>query len=87
MTSEHSADLRFQRELNQNPCRKAFAARLDMTLKRKKLSSTRVALSLGVRESDVSLWRAGVTVPEGKQCRRLSRLLQVDIAWLCTGSG
>jgi predicted transcriptional regulator len=54
-----------------------------MTIKRAKVTSGRVARSLGVSERDVTLWRAGVTVPKSKNCERLSELLDVDVAWLC----
>jgi transcriptional regulator with XRE-family HTH domain len=65
---------------------RAFAARLDMTLKRSRLSSSRVAKSLGVTEGDVALWRAGITMPHRSDCHRLSKLLQVDASWLSVGS-
>jgi transcriptional regulator with XRE-family HTH domain len=65
---------------------RAFAARLDMTIKRSRLSSLRVAKSLGVTEGDVALWRAGITLPRTADCRRLSELLHVDASWLSGGS-
>ena len=65
---------------------RAFAARLDMTIKRSGLSSSRVAKSLGVTEGDVALWRAGITLPRTADCRRLSELLHVDVLWLNAGS-
>jgi transcriptional regulator with XRE-family HTH domain len=65
---------------------RAFAARLDMTIKRSRLSSSRVAKSLGVTEGDVALWRAGITMPHRSDCHRLSKLLHVDAAWLSAGS-
>ncbi|MFL9936011.1 hypothetical protein P0D88_44875, partial [Paraburkholderia sp. RL18-103-BIB-C] len=34
---------------------------------------------------EVTLWRAGVTVPKSAGCARLSELLDVVIAWLCAG--
>src|SRR3978361_2582941 len=64
---------------------RAFAARLDMTIKRSGLSSGRVAKSLGVTEGDVALWRAGITLPRAADCRRLSELLHVETAWLNGG--
>jgi hypothetical protein len=67
--------------------RRSFAARLDMTLKRSKMSTGRVARSLGVNEGDVALWRAGVTVPAAVECRQLSQLLGVDAEWLCVSKG
>jgi hypothetical protein len=69
--------------LKSNSSRRAFAARLDMTIKRAKVTSGRVARSLGVPEREVALWRAGVTVPKSMDCERLSELLDVDVAWLC----
>ena len=65
---------------------RAFAARLDMTIKRSRLTSQRVAKSLGVTEGDVALWRAGITLPRNADCRRLSELLHVDVLWLSGGS-
>jgi transcriptional regulator with XRE-family HTH domain len=65
---------------------RAFAARLDMTIKRSGLTSQRVAKSLGVTEGDVALWRAGITLPRNADCRRLSELLHVDVLWLSGGS-
>ncbi|SAL34213.1 hypothetical protein AWB64_03310 [Caballeronia sordidicola] len=61
---------------------RAFAARLDMTIKRSGLTSQRVAKSLGVTEGDVALWRAGITLPRNADCQRLAELLHVDISWL-----
>ena len=54
-----------------------------MTMKRAKVSSRAVAASVGVLARDVALWRAGVTVPTGPECRGLSELLRVDVGWLC----
>jgi hypothetical protein len=71
--------------LKNNKSRRAFAARLDMTLKRAKVTSSQVARSLGVPERDVTLWRAGVTFPKGTDCERLAKLFHVDVAWLCAG--
>jgi transcriptional regulator with XRE-family HTH domain len=57
-----------------------------MTIKRSRLTSQRVAKSLGVTEGDVALWRAGITLPRNADCRRLSELLHVDMSWLSGGS-
>jgi hypothetical protein len=67
--------------------RRRFAARLDMTMKRARITSGRLAAFLGVKEPDVMFWRAGITLPQGAQCRRLSQFLQVDVAWLCVAPG
>ncbi|WP_407670792.1 efflux RND transporter periplasmic adaptor subunit [Paraburkholderia franconis] len=64
-----------------------FAARLDMTIKRAKVTSSGVARSLRVPEHAVTLWRAGVTVPKRTDGERLSELLDVDVTWLCAGEG
>jgi DNA-binding transcriptional regulator YiaG len=66
--------------------RRPFTARLDKSIRRAKLTSYAVARALDVSESDVTLWRAGVTLPSGMHCRRLSELLQIDIGWLCAES-
>ncbi|CAB3787233.1 hypothetical protein LMG28614_02454 [Paraburkholderia ultramafica] len=64
--------------------RRAFAAKLDMTMKRAKLSAFAVASSVGVTERDVVLWRAGASAPESLgECERLSAALRVDLDWLC----
>jgi hypothetical protein len=65
--------------------RRAFAARLDMTMKRAKLTSSQLARTLRVPERDISLWRAGVVVPESIDCVRLSTILGIDVIWLCVG--
>lgn len=56
-----------------------------MTIKRAKVTSSRLSRSPGVPEHDVTLWRAGVTVPKGADCERPSEHLNVDLAWLCAG--
>jgi hypothetical protein len=63
--------------------RRAFATRLDMTIKRAKVSSRAVAASVGAPEREVALWRAGVTVPTAAECCRLSEFLRVNVEWLC----
>jgi hypothetical protein len=78
-------DAHLESTLKHNSSRRAFAARLDMTIKRAKVTSSRVARSLGVPERDVTLWRAGVTVPKSTDCERLSEFLDVDVTWLCAG--
>jgi hypothetical protein len=85
MNRRLNLDEHLQSTLNHNGSMRAFAARLDMTIKRAKVTSGRVAKSLGVPEDEVTLWRAGVTVPKSADCARLSELLDVDVAWLCTG--
>jgi hypothetical protein len=84
LTHNHISDNR-DNAANQRLGR-AFAARLDMTIKRSRLSSSRVAKSLGVTEGDVALWRAGITMPHRSDCHRLSKLLHVDASWLSVGS-
>jgi hypothetical protein len=68
--------------------RRLLAARLDMSLKRSKVSSSRVASLLHVAQNDVLLWRAGVTVPNSAQCHELAAMLNVDVGWLsgCDGA-
>jgi hypothetical protein len=85
MNRRLNLDVHLQNMLKHNGSRRTFAARLDMTIKRAKVTSRRVARSLGVPEYEVTLWRAGVTVPNGTACERLSELLDVDVAWLCAG--
>ena len=83
MNRRLNLDVHLQSTLNHNGSRRAFAARLDMTIKRAKVTSGRVARSLGVPEHEVTLWRAGVLVPKSTDCERLSDLLDVNVAWLC----
>jgi hypothetical protein len=83
MNRRLNLDAHLENTLKNGGSRRAFAARLDMTIKRSKITSSRVAKSLGVPERDVTLWRAGVTVPKSTDCERLSELLDVDLAWLC----
>jgi hypothetical protein len=85
MNRRMNFDAHLENTRKNNPSRRAFAARLDMTIKRAKVTSSRVARFLGVPEGDVTLWRAGVTVPKCTDCERLSELLDVDVAWLCAG--
>ena len=61
---------------------RVVAARLDMALKRAKISSGQVAKVLGVGEHDVQFWRAGITAPVLDQCRRLAEFLNLPINWL-----
>jgi hypothetical protein len=83
--TDHHVSASSESSGGQRPGR-AFAARLDMTIKRSRLTSQRVAKSLGVTEGDVALWRAGITLPRYADCRRLSELLHVDVSWLSGGS-
>jgi hypothetical protein len=85
MNRRMNLDAHLESTRKNNNSRRAFAARLDMTIKRAKVTSSRVARSLGVPERDVTLWRAGVIVPKSMDCERLSELLDVDVAWLCAG--
>ncbi|OUL97833.1 hypothetical protein [Paraburkholderia hospita] len=68
MNRRLNLDEHLQGTLKHNGSRRAFAARLDMTIKRAKVTSGRVARSLGVPEHEVTLWRAGVTVPKSADC-------------------
>jgi hypothetical protein len=52
-----------------------------MSLKRSKVSSSRVASFLNVAQSDVLLWRAGATVPDSAQCHQLADMLK----WMWAG--
>ncbi|TCG02735.1 hypothetical protein BZM27_53620 [Paraburkholderia steynii] len=85
MNRRLNLDAHLESTLKNRRARRAFAARLDMTIKRAKVTSGRVAKTLGVPERDVTLWRAGVVVPKSTDCARLSELLDVDVAWLCAG--
>jgi hypothetical protein len=85
MNRRLNLDALLESTLKNNSSKRAFAARLDMTIKRAKVTSSWVARSLGVPERDVTLWRGGATVPTRTDCERLSDLLRVDVAWLCAG--
>jgi hypothetical protein len=62
--------------------RKRFSTKLDMTIKRARITTRLVASYMGVNEHEVNFWRAGITLPGSGQCHRLSRLLRVDVTWL-----
>jgi ribosome-binding protein aMBF1 (putative translation factor) len=68
-----------------NRGKRAFAARLDMALKRAGLPSGHVAKALRVAENVVNFWRGGVILPDIRDCQRLSALLNLDVFWLCAG--
>ncbi|BFG77780.1 hypothetical protein PTKU46_58130 [Paraburkholderia terrae] len=76
-------DVHLHSTLKHNGAGRAYAARLDMTIKRAKATTGRVAKSLGTPEHEVTLWRAGVLVPKSTDCKRLSEFLDADVAWLC----
>lgn len=80
-----NADLLFEESLAHRTGRRAFAARLDRCLKRNNISSGQAAREIGATTEEVSYWRAGITAPGRTVYRRLSRLLQVDVFWLCLG--
>jgi hypothetical protein len=75
-------ELHLDNNLASNASRRTFAARLDMTMKRAKVSSRAVAASVDVLVRDVAL-QAGVTILTGSECRRFSEFLRVDVDWLC----
>lgn len=83
MTTNVQIDKHLETTGQTNGWRRAFAARIDMTLKRAQRRSAWVARRLNVSERQVGFWRAGVLLPTGEQCRRLSALLQVDLHRLC----
>ncbi|MFM0684368.1 hypothetical protein PQQ77_00160 [Paraburkholderia strydomiana] len=56
-----------------------------MSIKRAKVTFSRVAWSLGVPEYDVTLWRAGVIVPKSTGYAHVFEIFDVDVAWLCAG--
>ena len=80
-----SADLLFEDRLSHRAGRRAFAARLDRSLKQNNMSSAQAARQIGVTTQDISYWRAGITAPGRIAYRQLSRLLSVDAFWLCLG--
>jgi hypothetical protein len=87
MQAVSKLDAHLQGHEHSDGFRRRFATRLDMTMKRARITSRRLASYLGVKEPEVVLWKAGITLPQGGQCRRLSQLLQVDVAWLCVAPG
>ena len=58
-----SLDKHLKRAINDHRLRRAFAAQLDMTMKRAKLTSARLSRMLRVPERDIGRWRAGIMVP------------------------
>lgn len=83
MRSRNDLEVHLDRNTQSDRFRRIFSTRLDMTIKRARLTTRLVALYLNVKERDVTFWRAGITLPGSAQCRRLSSLLHVDVAWLC----
>ena len=69
-----------------NRGRRAFAARLNATLKRAHLTSGRLAKALRVAENVVDYWRRGILLPSSGDCRRLCDILRLDVVWLCAGA-
>ncbi|WP_429499951.1 XRE family transcriptional regulator [Robbsia andropogonis] len=69
-----------------NRGKRAFAARLNATLKRSGFTSSRLAKALQVAENVVEFWRRGVVLPDLNDCRRLCEILQLDVLWLCDAS-
>ena len=65
--------------------RRAFAARLNATLKRSNVTSGRLAKALSVAENVVDFWRRGILLPSSNDFRRLCDVLRLDIRWLCLG--
>jgi transcriptional regulator with XRE-family HTH domain len=80
-----SADLLFEESLAHRAGRRTFGARLDHCLKRNNISSSQAAKRVGVAVEEVAYWRAGITAPARSAYRRLSRMLDVDVSWLCLG--
>jgi len=80
-----SAELLFEESLAHRAGRRTFGARLDHCLKRNNISSSQAAKRVGVAVEEVTYWRAGITAPTRSGCWRLSRLLGVDVFWLCLG--
>lgn len=83
MLRGNSLDIHLEESGQSASFRKGFSTRLDMTIKRARITSRLVAIHVGVKEREVDFWRAGITVPHGAQCHRLSQLLRVDLSWLC----
>lgn len=84
MIRRANLEVQLDRNRTSTNWRRAFAAKLDMTMKRANLSTCAVASSVGVPERDVALWRAGASAPEScGQIERLSAVLRVDLHWLC----
>jgi hypothetical protein len=87
MRRANELEVHLERNSHSDMFRKLFATKLDMTIKRAKMTTRLVASYMGVKERDVMFWRAGITLPQSVQCRRLSQLLRVDVAWLCAAPG
>ncbi|SAL26287.1 hypothetical protein AWB64_02157 [Caballeronia sordidicola] len=83
MRRANQLETHLERYTHSDRFRKLFSAKLDMTIKRARITTRLVASYVGVKEHEVNFWRAGITLPGSGQCRRLSRLLRVDLAWLC----
>jgi hypothetical protein len=86
MRSPLNTDAKFPSNLETSSAKRAFAARLDMTIKRAKITSGRLARLLAVSEGDLTLWRAGMMAPGAEHCHKLSDILGVSVTWLCAGT-
>lgn len=87
MRRANELEVHLERNTHSDHFRKLFSTKLDMTIKRAKITTRLVASYMGVKERDVTFWRAGITLPQSAQCRRLSQLLCVDVGWLCAAPG
>lgn len=64
----------------------AFRARLREALRRKGMTQTQLARTLGVRDATVSDWFNRDTMPGGSVLLQLPEILGVDGHWLLTGA-
>ena len=87
MRRANELEVHLQRNTHSDRFRKLFSTKLDMTIKRARITTRLVASYMGVKEDEVNFWRAGITLPGSGQCHRLSRLLRIDVTWLCATPG
>jgi hypothetical protein len=83
---QHAKNLQqLRRSAEDHVLRRAIAARLDRSLQRAGISSSKAAKWLSVTQDEVDFWRRGITVPPLHAFTRIATTLQVDVHWLCTG--
>lgn len=67
--------------------RRSLADRLKIALKHRNKTQAELASGIGATDSQVSLWISGEHEPRGKNRHAIATFLNVNEAWLRTGSG
>jgi transcriptional regulator with XRE-family HTH domain len=67
--------------------RRSLADRLKIALKHRNKTQAELAAGIGATDSQVSLWISGEHEPRGKNRHAIATFLNINEAWLRTGSG